>query len=381
MYPFLIRKLGVNTYGSYVYAFSVSVFFLSFVQFGFDTPALKVISENPKDNKIHSETISTVLICKTILAITSTIVFIILLITLRIFKTNFWLFVICYFQVFSYLLFPTWYFQGIQKMKVVTYIQLLLKFISLPLIFCVISTPKDVIYFALISISTGFLSGVFAMIVLLKKYSIVLIWIPIDKLKITFKDAMPFFLSNSMNTIKQQSATIILGAFFSMKDVALYDLAMKIYSVPITLISSINGALFPKMISSNWNSIKKIIKTENIIGLVIIIGFILFGKSIILLMGGKDMLGAYPILIILSFSVFTVLTVGAIFNFVFIPKGLYKYIAINQFIALFGFVTSAMVGIIFFLNKLVMPLAFAFAATIEFVYSYYLLNRHKNDIK
>ena len=45
IYPFLIGTLGANSYGSYVYAFSISVFFVSFVQFGFDTPALKIISQ------------------------------------------------------------------------------------------------------------------------------------------------------------------------------------------------------------------------------------------------------------------------------------------------------------------------------------------------
>ena len=182
-----------------------------------------------------------------------------------------------------------------------------------------------------------------------------------------------------MNTIKQQSATVLLGSFFSMKDVALYDLAMKIYLVPTTLISSINSALFPKMISSSWKKISMVIKLENIIGLFIVAFFVVFGKYIILFMGGTDMLESYPILIILSFSVFTILTVGAIFNFIFIPRGLYRYIAINQFIALVGFVLFSFIGLIFFFNRLVLPLAFAFAAIIEFLYSYYLLNKFKND--
>jgi PST family polysaccharide transporter len=381
IYPFLIRRLGAYSYGSYVYAFSISVFFLSFVQFGFDTPALKVIALNPKDKVIHSETISSVFICKSLLSILSTFIFVILLYIIPVFKTNHWLFFVCYLQIFSNILFPTWYFQGIQKMRVVTYIQLILKLLSLPLILLVIKNPKDVIYFALITVFTSLISGAIAIIILINNHSIKFIWIPIYKLKVTFKEATPFFLSSSMNIIKQQSATILLGSFFSMRDVALYDLAMKIYTVPTTLVSSINSALFPKMISSKWKEINDVIKLENIIGLFIMFGLVIFGKSIIIVMGGVGMLESYPILIILSFSVFTILTVGAIFNFVFIPKGLYKYVAINQFIALSGFILFSLIGLIFFFDRLVLPLAFAFAALLEFSYSYYLLNKYKNDFR
>lgn len=381
IYPFLIGTLGANSYGSYVYAFSISVFFVSFVQFGFDTPALKIISQNPNDKQIHSEVFSSVFFSKIILSIISSIIFIVLLQVVPIFKSNNWLFIICYFQVFSNILFPTWYFQAIQKMRVVTFIQLTLKIISLPLIFLFVATPDDIIYFAFISVFTSLISGAIAIIILINNHSIKFIWIPIYKLKVTFKEATPFFLSSSMNIIKQQSATILLGSFFSMRDVALYDLAMKIYTVPTTLVSSINSALFPKMISSKWKEISNVIKLENIIGLFIMFGLVIFGKSIIIVMGGVGMLDSYPILIILSFSVFTILTVGAIFNFVFIPKGLYKYVAINQFIALSGFILFSLIGLIFFFDRLVLPLAFAFAALLEFSYSYYLLNKYKNDFR
>lgn len=379
IYPFLIRTLGTESYGLYVFAFSISVYFVSLVQFGFDTPALKLISQFPNDRALHSEVISTVFFSKSALFFLSLIIFFVLLITIDVFRANYWLFIICYFQVFSNILFPTWYFQGIQKMKVVTYIQLSLKLISLPILFVFINHPDDIIKFAAITISTGLLGGIIAMLILRYSNSIKLIWVPIHKLKLGFKDAVPFFLSSSMNTIKQQTATILIGSFFTMTDVALYDLAMKIYSVPTTLISSINGALFPKMLNSKWSTIKKVINIENIMGVFIIVVLVFFGKKIIMIMGGKEMIGAYPILIILSLSVFTVLTVGAIFSFVFIPKGLYKYVAMNQFLALIGFVLFSLVGLVFFSNMLILPLAFAFSALVELVYSYLLLNKLKND--
>lgn len=379
IYPFLIRTLGAHSYGLYVFAFSVSVYFVSFVQFGFDTPALKLISQFPDNKKLHSSVISGVLFSKLALFLLSLVIFVCLLAAVPIFRDNFWLFVICYFQIFSNILFPTWYFQGIQKMRVVTYIQLSLKILSLPLLFLWIKQPDDILLFASITISTGVFGGVVAMLILRYNYSIKLTKVSLNVLKKGFKDAVPFFLSSSMNTLKQQTATIIIGSFFSMTDVALYDLAMKIYSVPTTLISSINSALFPKMLNSKWEVIKKVIKIENVIGILVILFLAVFGKNIIMLMGGQAMLKAYPILIILSLSIFTILSVGGIFNFVFIPRGLYKYVAINQFLALTSFLLFCLFGLIFYKNLLVLPCAFAFSALVELIYSYLLLNKTKND--
>ena len=377
IYPFLIRTLGADSYGHYIFAFSISVYFVSLVQFGFDTPALKSISQYPEDKAIHSEVISTVLFSKLILFFISLLIFLPLLILIPVFRINYLLFSICFLQVFSNILFPTWYFQGIQKMKIVTYIQLSLKLISLPLLFIFIKHPNDIVKFAAITISTGILSGFIAMLILRYSNSIKIIRIPIHKLKLGFKEALPFFLSSSMNTIKQQTATVLMGSFFTMTDVALYDLAVKIYSIPTTLIQSINSALFPKMISAKLSTIKKVIKIENLLAVFVIVFLVFFGKIIIIFMGGKSMLGSYDILIILSFSIFTALTVGAIFNFIFIPKRLYKYVAINQFYAVIAFFLFVLLGLSFFLNRLIIPLAIAFSAITELVYCYFLLKRKK----
>ena len=61
LYPYLIRVLGKEGYGTYVFIFSNIRFFEIFTSFGFYYPALKSISLNPDDNQIKSRTVSEVL--------------------------------------------------------------------------------------------------------------------------------------------------------------------------------------------------------------------------------------------------------------------------------------------------------------------------------
>ena len=71
----------------------------------------------------------------------------VLLFTVPVFEKNKEVFLLCFFNVYSFVLFPQWYFQGIQKMKIVTYIQLGLKLASLPLIFLLIKSPQNLILY------------------------------------------------------------------------------------------------------------------------------------------------------------------------------------------------------------------------------------------
>ena len=157
IYPYLIRVLGSEGYGTFVFATSVATYFLFFINFGFDLPATKAIAENAENRYNQRNILSCIFTSKSYLFIISSLVFGILLFTVPVFEKNKEVFLLCFFNVYSFVLFPQWYFQGIQKMKIVTYIQLGLKLASLPLIFLLIKSPQDLILYVFIISITNIL--------------------------------------------------------------------------------------------------------------------------------------------------------------------------------------------------------------------------------
>jgi len=379
IYPYVLNVLGPSNYGLYLFANSISMYFLSFVQFGFDIPALKKISLDPTDKFVHSHTIFSVLYSKSLLFFISIFIFFLLFSCFDIVDNNMPVFSLCFLQVVGHVMLPTWYFQGIQKMKLVTYIQFFLKILSLPVFFLFVQHSSDLIYFVLIIVLTSIIGGIVSMYILFKYESIYPVPISISEIINNTKSSFPFFISNSLNTIKQQTANIIIGSNFSMNDVAVYDLAMKVFTVPTLLVSSINNVLFPRLISSNLKLKLKIISIENFIGVGIVVFLLLTGKYIIQFLGGEEMKEAYLVLVILSFSVFTILSVGAIFYFILIPLNFYNHIAVNQFLALVVFLSTCLLGLVFYDHMLVVPIAFAISSIIELIYSYILVFKIKND--
>lgn len=378
IYPYLIRVLGAESYGLYVFAVATASYFVGIVSFGFSFPGVKAIAQNKDNLQIKSAVVSSVFTSKILLGIVSLVIFIGLLLTVPLLKDHKGLFLIVYAQILSEIFFPIWYFQGVQKMKIVTYFQLAFRILSLPFIFILVRSTDDLLQYAFIATLSVVLPAVALYVYLIRRENLTIRLQPISKLKTYFKEATPFFWSSTAGTIKQESVTIIIGAFFGMKDVALYDLANKLIMLPRMLTMSINTALFPKVIEDiKTETIKKIEKYETMIGLAVVLFVVVFGYWIIWLLGGKEMTGAYPLAIVLSFTVLTWLVVGCYINFVFVPQNKYYFVTRNQIIALISFVAICVPALFFSSGIMTVVVALTLSGFSEIAYSKYLIRKNK----
>ncbi len=378
IYPYLIRTIGASQYGLWVYSTSVTNYFIAFISFGFTIPALKATIQNKNDIIKKSVIVSSVFTAKLYLCILSSIIFSILLFTVPILRNYKLLFIITFTQIIGELLFPVWYFQAMQKMKNVTYIQVAYRLLSLLVIFLTIKKESDLLTLSIITSLSVVLSGITSIIVLVYIEKIKFRIVKLSSLKTYFKESTPFFWASSTGIIKQESITIIIGSFFGMKDVALYDLANKLIVLPRTLTMTINSALFPKIIdNNNPQTISRIIKYESIIGLGIMATIVILGKWAVLIFGGETMLNAYPMAIILSFTVLSWLVVGCYLYFVFVPHNLYRYITNNQIVATTIFFVFCLSGIFLFQNIIVVVISISLSGLSEIVYCKYLIKKHK----
>jgi len=378
LFPYLIRTLGKEAYGTYVFILSNIQFFLIFVTFGFNYPALKKISLHPTDNQIKSQTVSEVFTAKIYLLVLCAVVLSGLLFFIPFVRANAVFYIVIFTSLLVNILFPSWYFQGIQKMKFITYVNFTVRILTIPLIFIFVKSPADLLKFALIVTLLPVAGAVFTFFYLQIKEKIQIRFVPFASLKPVFADALPFFWTSAFNTFKKESVTLITGTFFSMGSVALWDLANKIITIPQFITSSINSALFPK-VAKNHNSenVRKIIKYETIIGLTISVFIAAFGYWAVLILGGEELLAAYPLAIILSFIIFASLIASCYINFVFVPHNKYYLVAKNQFVALVSFLLLSAVGLLISKHIAVLVSAYTLSHIVEIIYCRYLTKTHK----
>lgn len=378
IYPYLIRVLGGEAYGSFVFATSVATNFIFFINFGFDLPATKAVAENVGKRQELAQILSSMFTAKSYLFVISSAVFIILLYSVPFLQKNKLLFFICYASIYATVLFPQFYFQGIQSMKEMTLVQLALKLCSLPLIFLFIDSAADLTLYGLIVTVTNLLGGVIAFGIIIFKHQLQITWQPVSGLKNWFRTARPFFMSSVAGTIKEYSIPIIIGSFFGMKEVAVYDLANKIVIVPRTIFMSINAAIFPKLIVNvREGLVKKIIRWELLLSLSVIVLIAVFGNEIVYILGGPEMHLSYFLAILLSVTIMSWLIVGAFINFVFIPNHRYNYVAINQTIAMISFFIFCIGGLLMYRHIMVFGFAMAFSGLLEILYCTYVTQKNR----
>lgn len=379
IYPYLIRVLGAESYGLYVYITSIVSLYLHVINFGMDLPATKEIVHNIDNHNEVENILSSVFTIKTVLFVFVGFIMYLILSILSMFDIHFkkiYFYTISYLALYANILFPQWFFQGIQKMKIVTYIQLGIKILTLPLIFLLVKSSKNLSNYFIITSLGSLLGGGIAFLLIKRKYKIK--FKPILSTVKWLKIGQPFFYNNIFSTIKLQSVPIIVGTYFDMKEVAVYDLAYKLIILPQIFLSKINDAIFPKVVlENNKNVIKRIIKIEYIVGICAIAFVVIFGKLFISLLGGSSMQYAYFVSVALSPILFSWLVIGAYLNFVFIPEKRYYYVTFNQIVALVSFFVYSVLGLYFYKDIITFALAISFSGFTEILFCVYMTKKYK----
>ena len=369
IYPFLIRVLGAERYGLYAYALAVVTLFITFVSFGFDLPAAKKIAENAGNKEVLSQVLSEVTSTKILLEIVALVIYACLFLLSSKMRENALLFAIVFAQTITNIVFPQWYFQGVQRMRVVTYIQVALKLATLPLIFWLLRSPDDCWIYALIVSASSVAGGVIAWLIVRFKDGLKINRVPFATVWRAVKETAPFFLTNATSILKEQGVVLLIGQFLGMSDVAIYDLANKIIVIPRTIFSKLNDALYPKMMAQPSPARrKKILIGEIAVGMGAIALIAAFGYWAVLILGGKAMSASYPVSVILSVTILTWLVAGALIDFYIIPSGKVYYITVNQIIAMSFTFLIAGAGLYVFHSVYALAASLAVARLVEIAY-------------
>lgn len=376
IYPFVIRVLGAESYGLYAYAAALVMLFITFVSFGFDLPAAKRIAEHASDTGVKEQVLSEVTTAKILLEGIALVVFAVLFPVSAKMQASPVLFSIVFVQTLSNIFFPQWYFQGIQRMRVVTYIQVCFRLLSLPFIFWLLRAPEDLWIFALILTLCSVLGSLVAWWIIRYREGLHVRLVPFSDAWRSTREALPFFLSNATSALKEQGIVLLIGMFLGMTDVAIYDLANKIIIIPRTILSKLNDAIFPQMMAQpSASGRRKVLLGEVAIGLASIVLVAAFGYWAVLVLGGKAMLASYPVSIILSVTILTWLVVGAMIYFYIIPSGQTYYITLNQVIAMVSTFAFAGVSLYFTHSVYLLAASLAIAGLIEIVFCSIVIRR------
>lgn len=309
-FPYLVRVLGIDNFGLINLSLAIIGYFNILVSFGFELSATKDISINRENKDKISEIFSSVICIKAAIFIISFIFLTIMIFSIDSMYENMLLYYITFGIVLGNILFPSWFFQGIEKMKYITIITVTSRILFTILIFIIVREENDFIFVPLFNSIGSIIGGVIALRIVFKNHD-VNIYIPNKHVIIQqLNDSFYFFVSRVANNGSRYLSTTIIGAFFGLTTVGYYTLVEKIFYAFTSLGGLVSQSIFPYMSrKKDIYTFKKILLVSILITLPIISALMFFNEFLLMLVFDiKNEMLSNIFLIVFSGAMFSIVS-------------------------------------------------------------------------
>lgn len=313
-FPYLVRVLGVENYGLANFAIAFSAYFVTITDYGFNLSATREVSIFRENKEQLQRIFSSTLIIKVFLFFISALIFFPALLIFEKFRSDYLIYSIAFVGVFGSVLFPIWFYQGIEKMLSITLITIIIRFFSVAGIFIFVKMEADVVIYLILVSGATVLMGLSSMIYLFSQYDIGFS-IP-QKISILFrlKRGWYLFLSTLSINLYTSSNTFLLGLLGGNVAVGYFSSANKIREAAQGILGNLGRTVYPhignvlqKSKSEGLIFIKKYGKLVGSLSFAVSVLIFLFAEQLVILIAGSNYQNSISVLRILAFMPFTIM--------------------------------------------------------------------------
>jgi len=306
--PYLTRVLGVYNYGLVNFAIAFNTYFIIITDYGFNLSAVREISVNREDPRRVSEIFSSVMLIKGILATLSFCILLLVILNIPRFSVNWQVYIFAFGLVIGNVIFPTWFYQGMERMKYITVLNVLTNLIFLAAIFIFIRRPSDYLYVPLLQSMGTLTAGVISQWIIRTRFNVRFHLPPLRTVYETFRDSTQFFLSRVSVSIYTSSNSFFLGLFSGNTAVGYYSAAEKLYTAAQGLYSPLMQVTYPYMAKTrNRTFHRKVLRYSLILNTILCGGIILFAPTIIGILFGPQYMPSVNVLRLLAVALMVVI--------------------------------------------------------------------------
>jgi PST family polysaccharide transporter len=327
--PYLVRVLGPEKFGLIAFAQAFIQYFVVATDYGFNLSATRDVAVHRDDPEKLGEIVSAVMSIKVTLFFAGALLLSLLVAFIPTFHTHWALYLIVYLTVMGATLFPTWLFQGLERMKDITWMNMGTRLLTTAAIFIFIHDPQDYVIAAGIQSVPVLLAAVPAWTVLRNARRIS--WrIPrFNSIRDQLHSGWHVFLSTAAINVYTSSNTFVLGLIAGPAAVGYFSAANKVVQAAVhVLLSPVSLTIYPHISTLAAQSkesalvfIRRILPYTALAGLVLSFGLWVAAAPIIHLVLGfqynnsiviLQWLALIPFLLALNnvFGIQTMLTLG-----------------------------------------------------------------------
>jgi len=276
--PLLIQSLGVDQFGLVNLSLAVIILLNILVGFGYNLSAPREVAINQNDKTALSHLVSNVFSAKILLAFIATLVIFVAVFGLNLFKEYQMILVFSVLMLFSEATLPLWFFQGMEKMKLISIANIFSKLLFLMGIVFFIHSPDQ-------SKWVNFMMGFFGLginlflLFYIHAFLGIRVYRPeFSAIKKSLKENILLFFSNLASHISINGGLIILSFFSVAETLGMYSLAERVVMVLRMFPALIIQAIYPnaaKLYKSDEKGFYKFLR--NIYSRVLAFGAVISG--------------------------------------------------------------------------------------------------------
>ncbi len=377
--PYVSRVLGASNIGIYSYTYSIVYYFMLAAMLGINNYGARTIAQCKGNKKERSEKFFSIYYLQLISTISMILIYLIVVFLLSSEYKNIMFIQMIY--LISVMLDINWFYFGIEKFKLTITRNIIIKILSLILIFIFVNENSDLWKYVLIMSSCTLISQAYLWLYI-GKYT--------EKVKVKFsnifehlKKCIILFVPVIAFCIYRVMDKTMIGALVGAEELGFYENAEKIISIPVSIVTALGTVMLPYM-SKNANDSKeelnkKILDTFELCFFAIfplIIGLIIISNDFALVFFGNEFIKSGNIIQLLSVSILFTSIANVIRTNYLIPKE-------KDNIYVKSTIFGAIINLI--INLLLIPRYASYGASIgtivaEFIVMLYQIIMTKNDL-
>ncbi|MCM1140280.1 MAG: oligosaccharide flippase family protein [Muribaculum sp.] len=243
--PYLAHVIGVTGFGKIAFASAVIMWFQTVSDWGFNFTATRDIARNKNNLNKISEIFSNVLFARIAITIIGFLILTALISIIPIFRNNAKVLVITFLLIPGHIICPDWFYQGMERMKFMTILNVTAKCIFTALVFTFIKTENDYILQPLF-ISLGYIvSGVISLYIIIAKWDVRIIFPKFKQIYATIISSTDVFINCFIPNLYNSLSIVLMGFWGGPVANGLYDAGSKFINVVIQFIYTLSRTFFP----------------------------------------------------------------------------------------------------------------------------------------
>lgn len=174
------------------------------------------------------------------------------------FRQNLIIYLLLFGLIIQSVLFPIWFFRGIEKMRYITIIDFVGKILLIAGIFLFINSETDYVLYPFFILFNAIFIGLFAQIFIFKKYKLKFAKSSFKGIKYQFSNGFFMFLVYFSTNIINNLNPFFLGLLVDYSYVGIFTAGYKVIQIFVIIITLITTTVFPhivKLVSESNNKI------------------------------------------------------------------------------------------------------------------------------